>query len=196
MTDLLSDPFLQSRCTAVASFYYIVSPMAAIHIGVIPFTYIILQYAMAYRMQLHDTYYAACTEKSVYKAGSYQLLLSITFVKSTKSTFCSTFSYPAGSVHLKAKNKRMKASCVLLVLAVLLSSTLAKPMAYVDSDGQNGVNNDYLQYLLRLHGNGMSYLSVCECVCVCVQEPMQKFYRMDGCAWLAIWYAISYKIVY
>ena len=49
----------------------------------------------------------------------------------------------------------MKASCVLLVLAVLLSSTLAKPMSYVDGDGQSGINNDYLQYLLRRHGNGI-----------------------------------------
>ena len=48
----------------------------------------------------------------------------------------------------------MRASCVLLVLAVLLSSTLAKPMAYVDHNGQSGINNDYLQYLLTRHGNG------------------------------------------
>ena len=49
----------------------------------------------------------------------------------------------------------MRASCVLLVLAVLLSLTMAKPMSYVDRDGQNGINNDYLQYLLRRHGNGI-----------------------------------------
>ena len=81
------------------------------------------------------------------------LLLSITllnFVKSTKRIFCLTLSYPTGFDHLKAKNKRMRASCVVLVLAVLLSSTLAKPTAYVDRDGQS----DYLQYLLRQHGNG------------------------------------------
>ena len=49
----------------------------------------------------------------------------------------------------------MRASCVLLVLAVLLSSVLAKPMAYVDRDGENGINNDYLQYILRQQGNGI-----------------------------------------
>ena len=49
----------------------------------------------------------------------------------------------------------MRASCVLLVLAVLLSSTMAKPMSYVHRDGKTGINNDYLQYLLRRHGNGM-----------------------------------------
>ena len=70
----------------------------------------------------------------------------------TKRNFCLTFSYPADSV---PRQKKMRATCVALVLAVLLSSTLAKPMAYVDRDGQNGINNDYLQYLLRRHGNGI-----------------------------------------
>ena len=68
----------------------------------------------------------------------------------------------------------MRASCVLLVLAVLLSSTLAKP---IDGDGQSGINNDYLQYLLRRHGNGIKivlshsyqvFVRVCVCVCVFV----------------------------
>ena len=70
----------------------------------------------------------------------------------------------------------MRASCVLLILAVLLSSTLAKPMAYVDRDRQSGTNNDYLQYLLHRHVNGIqivlshtiNFESLCVCVCVCV----------------------------
>ena len=50
----------------------------------------------------------------------------------------------------------MRALCVLLVLAVFLSATLSKPMAYVDRDGQSGINNNYLQYLFRRHGNGIA----------------------------------------
>ena len=64
----------------------------------------------------------------------------------------------------------MRASYAVLILAVLLSSTLAKPMAYVDRDGQNGINNDYLQYLLHWHGNGilivLSHSYQVWCVCV------------------------------
>ena len=64
----------------------------------------------------------------------------------------------------------MRASCVLLVLAVLLSSTLAKPMVYVDRNEENGINNDYLQYLLRHHGNGIQIVSShnYQFVCLCV----------------------------
>ena len=45
----------------------------------------------------------------------------------------------------------MRASCFVLILALLLSSTLAKPMVNDDLDGQKRV----LQYLLHQNGNGI-----------------------------------------
>ena len=67
----------------------------------------------------------------------------------------------------------MTASCVLLVLAVFLSSTLAKPMAYVDRNGQSGINNDYLQYLLTRHGNGTQNFYVIT-ICMFVRNNYLK----------------------
>ena len=98
-------------------------------------------------------------QRRVYIKLAVTILRSITFVK---------LSYPTESVHLKAKKKKslkMRTSCVLLVLAVLLSSTMAKPMAYVDRDGENDINNDYLQYLLHRHGNGMQIAIAINFVC-------------------------------
>lgn len=49
----------------------------------------------------------------------------------------------------------MRAVCVVLVLMMLLSSTLAKPWAYEHRDKQSGINKNYLQYVRRPLGNGM-----------------------------------------
>ena len=110
------------------------------------------RHAIAYRMYLHGAML------HVWRRVDIKLAVTTTVYHIIE--FCSVYSYQEKfllNVFISyrfctppTKNKRMRASCVVLVLAVLLSPTLAKPTAYVDRDGQS----DYLQYLLRGHGNG------------------------------------------
>ena len=52
--------------------------------------------------------YAACREKGYIKLAITTTKYHINFVKSTNRNFCSAFSYPAGTVHVKAENKEKK----------------------------------------------------------------------------------------
>ena len=53
----------------------------------------------------------------------------------------------------------MRALCciIMLVLAVLLSSTLARPKAYEDHDEQENAISAARKYLLRRYENGISF---------------------------------------
>ena len=48
----------------------------------------------------------------------------------------------------------MRAYCIILVLAVLLSSTLARRQAYEDHDQQENAISATQKYLLRRYENG------------------------------------------
>ena len=53
----------------------------------------------------------------------------------------------------------MRASCIILVLAVFLTSTLAWPRDYEKSDGQENTISDILRYLLR-YANGIQLINM------------------------------------